>query len=154
MLGETEENLISVNDPNSEFARLMISIIQTIVLVEFIYVYLIYCVNLLLSQNMKFMKSIRLYNLAFIIFYLYLTSFEPWYAIWLIPTFMWQKPKNVKNILYITLSFEFAMTTYMFLRETYKLDWLFLIVTISVFALYKIFEKCNKEIKNGITKKS
>ena len=102
-------------------------------------VYIISCLELLFNKQNKITNMLRKYNVALILFLLILSNSQQWYLIWLFATIMWQKPKMIKNIIGITLAIEIANSIYMFKREWYMYDAIFIGTTVWIVLLWDIF---------------
>ena len=86
------------------------------------------------------MKMLRKYNTTLILFLLILTNCQQWYIVWLFATIMWQKPKMIKNIIWVSLITEFANSIYMFKSEWFIYDIYFVGIIICLFMMWQIYE--------------
>lgn len=111
-------------------------------MLAFIIIYLYNIIKLLFTKKkISFTKSIRIYNSLLLLFIFgTITNFQSWYAMWLLPTIMWQKGKMVKNILNITIAVELANVVFFSLYELYIYGKYYYILMV---ALIFIFSKIN-----------
>ena len=85
----------------------VLSAIKIISLIIFAVSYITIVGKLFFSNNIKeltFNKTIRTYQIFLIVFtFILITNFNSWYIVWLFPTLMWQKAKNIRTTLYLSL---------------------------------------------------
>ncbi len=80
--------------------REKVSILQNLILIIFAIAYIIVCIKLLLQKKIKFLKSIRIYNIFLLIFtFVLITNFNAWYVMWLFPTLFFLKSKSQATII-------------------------------------------------------
>ena len=132
----------------TEVSYYIVNTLNTAVLYIFIFIYIKFCIDLLTERKIKFIEQIRKYNNILIIFMLFFTTFQQWYLIWFFATIIWQKPKNIKNILVLSAITEIANSVYMFKYESYYFDPYFISTIIILFIIWKIFNsKFFKKVK-------
>ena len=119
--------------------------VRTILILVFMYQYVIFCIDLLLTRDLKFYKEIRKYNISVILFLLILTNFQQWYLIWLFATITWQKPNTIRNIIGLSACTEIANSVYLFLYESYKFDDYFVGLIIALFIIWQIVTNKDKK---------
>ena len=84
-------------------------IIQTLVLAIFAVIYVIVCIRLLLQKKIRFLQTIRKYNVFLLVFtFILITNFNAWYIMWLIPTMFFLKGKSQETILALSYSSQIA----------------------------------------------
>jgi len=89
-------------------------------LLIFVYMYVSRCLILLFKPQIKFRKEIKEVQYFLIAFlFLLITNFQPWYIMWLFPLLMWQKSKDIKLIIQISLISQFANSIFL----AYTEDW-------------------------------
>lgn len=96
-------------------------IIQKSLLTIFIYIYAFECIRLVSKKQIKFFKEakqIEYFLVAFL--FLLITNFQPWYIMWLFPLLMWQKAKNIKLIVQISLISQFANSIFVAYTENWR----------------------------------
>ena len=83
------------------------NIAKIITLAIFIISYIAIILKLFFSKHAKqltFRKTIRTYQVFLLIFtFVLITNFNPWYVIWLFPSLIWQKAKQIRYTLYLSL---------------------------------------------------
>ncbi len=77
--------------------------------------------RIICKKTYIFNKYMHDYN-GLLILFLFgtITNFQSWYTLWLLPTIMWQKSKDIKMILCITIAAEIANIIYFIFFEWYK----------------------------------
>ena len=84
----------------------ILSIIKIVELSVFAICYITILIKMFFSKNAKkltFRKSLQTYQIFIIIFtFILITNFNSWYVIWLFPTLMWQKAKNIRSTLWLS----------------------------------------------------
>ena len=96
--------------------------VRGMVVITFMLYYIKFCIDLITTKDIKFIKIMRKYNFALILAILVLTNCQGWYFGWLFATIMWQKSNMIKNIIGISAIVEIANSIYMFLKESYIYD--------------------------------
>lgn len=82
----------------------LVDYIQKAIFIIFTLISVVNVLLQLLKKNIKFHKVVRKYNLILLIFtFVVLTTFQPWYVVWIFPTLMWQKPRMQKVLIYMSL---------------------------------------------------
>lgn len=95
--------------------------INVFLLKAFIIIYFFTCVTVLNKKHIKWQKEIQKANYFIIAFlFLLITNFQPWYIMWLFPCFMWQKPKDIKLIIQISLISQIANSVFLAYGEGWK----------------------------------
>ena len=117
------------------------------VFIIFILVYEAFCIKMLVTKKNKFEESMQGYNYMLMLFMLSLSNFQQWYLIWLFASLVWQKKEVVKNILVIAFASEIANSIYMFKSESWRFDYIFVLIIIFIFAMWKL---CNYLFKEYI----
>lgn len=119
----------------------LMEIIKMSIEIIFFMYYAKLCIDLLIQKDIKFYKIIKKYNIALILFFLILTTFQPWYLIWLFATIMWQKPKMITDIVVVTAATEIANSIYMFKSEWYIYDIYFVGIIIFLFVIWQVISR-------------
>lgn len=92
----------------------ILSIIKTISLVIFALSYITIILKLFFNKNgnkIKFSKLIKTYQIFLLIFtFILITNFNPWYVIWLFPTLFYQKAKDIRYTLYLSMGVIYSYT--------------------------------------------
>lgn len=84
-------------------------IMQNLALGIFAIFYVYVCIRLLLQKEIKFLETIRKYNIFVLIFTLVLiTNFNAWYIMWLFPTMFFLKGKAQETILALSYTSQIA----------------------------------------------
>ena len=97
------------------------AVLNKCLLVIFIYVYGIRCLALLYKDKIKFRKEVKEVEYFLIAFlFLLITNFQPWYIMWLFPLIIWQRPKNIKLIIQISLVSQFANSIFLAYTENWS----------------------------------
>lgn len=85
----------------------ILDIIKFAILIVFIFVYGIVVLKLFFNKNLKEIKLqhiLRKYNVFILIFtFILITNFNAWYVLWVFPTIMWQSPKTIRLLLYLSI---------------------------------------------------
>ena len=106
-----------------ELTTIQIAIIlRNTMFLIFIITYIKFCIDLLITKNIKLNKTLRKYNPELILFLLSLTTFQQWYILWLFATLWWQRPNTIRNIIGVSLVSEIANSVYMFQVESFRYD--------------------------------
>lgn len=112
-----------------------------IVFCIFVYLYIVFCLKLLIKEKIDWNIEIKKYNFILIVFLLSLSNFQQWYLIWLFGTLMWQDKKMLKSIVCISLISEIANSVYMFKIESWRYDYIFVMIIWGMFLIWTILEK-------------
>ena len=135
---------ISEYSTNSE---IVINGLKYTLLEFFTLAYIVYCIRILLEEDIKFdinMRILFIFVLAFL--FLLITNFQPWYFMWLVPFMIWQKSDNIKLIVQMQLMTLVANMVFLIYSENYKYGVPFF--TIFVFGiLLCIIENKNSRIR-------
>ena len=128
-----------------------LSLIKMITMAIFAISYITIILKMFFNKNAKnitLIKSIRTYQIFLLIFtFILITNFNPWYVIWLFPTLMYQKAKNIRLTLYLSLG---AIASYTITyatkvdNETVGIPYLIIMIG-TVVILY-----CFKEVKDKV----
>lgn len=113
--------------------------IRAEVLFLFIILYIKFCLDILTTKEIKFLKVIRKYDFLLILFMLCLTNFEQWYLGWIWASMMWQRPKKIKFIINLSFISEIANSIYMFKGESWKYDAYF----VGIIILFMVVQNFN-----------
>lgn len=113
----------------------VMQVVRASLITLFIYYFVIQCLKFLFDKNNSIMKMLRKYNTTLILFLLILSNCQQWYIVWLFATIMWQKPKMIKNIIWVSLITEFANSIYMFNREVGIYDLYYVAIIIIMLLL-------------------
>ena len=137
---------------NKDFMEIVRAAMMTL----FVYCFVLKCFKFLFNKNNSIMKMLRKYNTTLILFLLILTNCQQWYIVWLFATIMWQKPKMIKNIIWVSLITEFANSIYMFKREIYIYDLYYVAIIIIMLLLAQGYAhiKADEDRSNQIGKTS
>lgn len=98
------------------------------------------------SKDITFRKTLRTYQIFLLVFtFVLITNFNPWYVIWLFPTLLWQKAKNIRLTLYLSLG---ALVSYSITYatrvddETVGIPYLVLmLLTVGILYVYREIHK-------------
>lgn len=140
---------------------------RNIMLIIFVVSYIMFCIDLLTTKEIRFNKTLRKYNLMLILFLLALSNFQQWYLVWLFATIAWQKPNMIRNIIGLSAASEIGNSIYMFKVESFKYDMYFVVIIVCVYIIWqlctnkkvnfnlykqKFLDICNKQItlKNNV----
>ena len=95
------------------------------------------------------MKTMKTYQVFLMIFtFVLITNFNPWYVIWLFPTLMWQKAKNIRYILYLSLgAINSYAITYLTKIDDETVGIPYLIIMILTIAILELVRRTIKRIK-------
>lgn len=90
-------------------------------MLAYIVLYISTLLKLIIDKNQyTFSYYIRKYNGLLLLFIFgTITQFQTWYILWLLPTIMWQKSKDIKWIISITAIVQIANIVYFALYEWY-----------------------------------
>lgn len=129
-----------------------LSLIKTITLAIFAISYIAIVLKLFFSKDIKqltFMKTMKTYQVFLMIFtFVLITNFNPWYVIWLFPTLMWQKAKNIRYILYLALgAINSYAITYLTKIDDETVGIPYLIIMILTIAILELVRRTIKRIK-------
>ena len=92
------------------------------------------------------MKTYQVFILIFT--FILITNFNPWYVIWLFPTLMWQKVKNIRLTLYLSFgAINSYAITYLTRIDNETVGIPYLIVIILTIAILEMLREINKRIK-------
>ena len=119
------------------------TIIRQTIFIIFVFTYVKFCIELLITRDIKLTNVLRKYNTELIIFILSLGTFQQWYLVWLFATFTWQKSKTIKSIVAVTLASEIGNTIYMFKTESYVYDAFFLLTILVIYVICVILSNFN-----------
>lgn len=128
---------------NSIFVIIAIKNITTAVIVSkgfmlaFIIIYITTIIKLIFTKKQyTFSKLIREYNELLILFIFgTLTTFQPWYTLWLLPTLIWDNSKNIKWLLSITILAQTSNIVYFIMYEHYIYGIYYSLLLISTIAI-------------------
>lgn len=102
------------------FPTIPVGVLSTLLLQIFAILYFFRCLIILFKDKIKFNELIRKYTMYLIMFiFILITQFQPWYLLWLMPIFMWQKSNMVKVLIAMGIIAEFANTVYILNGEYY-----------------------------------
>ena len=108
----------------------------------FVLFYSIQCINWLTEKNITWKKMMKTYNIILWIFlFLLITNFQPWYIMWLLPTFMWLNPFAMRNVLWLGLTSQFANTLFMLTGEDYRYGMIYTILMATGIVIVMIMQK-------------
>ena len=90
-------------------------------MLAFIVIYIIELIKLVFTtKQYTFYELIRKYNALLLLFIFgTITNFHSWYILWLFATIIWQKSKDIKLILAISIIVEVCNVVYFFMNENY-----------------------------------
>lgn len=95
-------------------------IVNKFLLIIFVYIYFCASLILLIKPKIKFnveAKKLQYFLIAFL--FLLITNFQPWYIMWLFPLLIWQKSKNIKLMIQISLISQFANSIFLAYTESW-----------------------------------
>ena len=129
-----------------------LSLIKTITLGIFAISYIIIVLKLFFGKNTKqltFAKTMKTYQIFLLIFtFVLITNFNPWYVIWLFPTLMWQKAKNIRYTLYLSLgAISSYAITYLTKIDNETVGIPYLIIMVLTIAILETGRRIKKELK-------
>lgn len=129
-----------------------LSLIKTITLSIFAISYITIVLKLFFSKDAKqltFIKTMKTYQVFLLIFtFVLITNFNPWYVIWLFPTLMWQKAKNIRYTLYLSFgAINSYAITYLTRIDNETVGIPYLIVMIITIAILELLRRIIKRIK-------
>lgn len=90
-------------------------------MLAYIIIYIVTIIKLLISKKQySFSYYIRQYNELLLLFIFgTITQFQSWYILWLMPTIMWLKSKDIKWMIWITAIVQIANIVYFIFDEYY-----------------------------------
>jgi len=124
-------------------------IVRVVLLFAFFIYYVKFCIDLITTKEIKWMQTIRKYNIAVILSLLILTTFQQWYLVWLFATIMWQKPNMIYDIIGISMISEIANSVYMFKKEWYIYDIYFVGCITCLFIIWQVYRPILKKCNGG-----
>lgn len=139
----------------------MLSLIKTLSLVIFSFSYIAILFKLFFakdSNKIRFNKLMKTYQMFLLIFtFVLITNFNPWYVIWLFPTLFYQKAKNIRYTLYLSMGVIYSYT----ITYATKIDdesvgipyFLVMVITILVLELIRQTKIKFKDVKRKELKK-
>lgn len=102
------------------------------------------------NSKIKIGRILKTYQVFLLIFtFILVTNFNAWYIIWLLPTIFWQKAKNIRNTLYITVGaiYSYAITFFSGIDDE-TVGILYLCITVGMVALLNLCRKTYILYKN------
>ncbi len=122
--------------------------VNRILILTFIILYFIKCLNLLIKKEIKIEKEMREHTIYLMIFlFLLITNFQPWYLIWLFYCIFWQKKENVFYLINLCLSTLFANCVFLLNSEAWTYGGTFFgIILVSIIGLKLLGD--NKKIRS------
>ncbi len=123
-------------------------------LLLFFLMYVINCIFLLISKNLKFYKENRTifgFTVAFLFFLI--TNFQPWYFMWLIPFIIWQKSDTIKLIIQMQILTLIANIIFLIYSEGGYQDIFFTIFVLGIGICVLINKKVFIKIKDFLIEK-
>lgn len=139
----------------------MLSLIKILSLVIFSFSYIAILFKLFFakdSNKIRFNKLMKTYQMFLLIFtFVLITNFNPWYVIWLFPTLFYQKAKNIRYTLYLSMGVIYSYT----ITYATKIDdesvgipyFLVMVITILVLELIRQTKIKFKDVKRKELKK-
>ena len=117
-------------------------VIQAVILCTFVFIYIVNAIKQLVDNDVKFSNTIRRYTTPFLIFiFAILTTFQPWYIVWILPFLMWQKSETQKVLISVTLLTNIANSIFVFFSESVIYGIVFVIL-MSILTLISICINC------------
>ncbi len=87
----------------------IVKVIQNSLLLVFTIYYIYLAIKMLKTNKGTFSKFIRKYNVIIFIFtFILITNFNPWYIMWLFPTIMFLKGKNINTVINLSYASQIA----------------------------------------------
>ena len=126
--------------------------IRNTVLGIFVVLYIKFCIDLLLTREIKINSALRKYNLRLVLFILALSNFQQWYLLWLFATMPWQKPNTIRNIIGISSITQIANSIYMFNKESFLWDIDFIKIILFIFFIWILCTNKNMKWRNKLEK--
>ena len=83
----------------------------------------------------------RIYLLLVIFLLTVITGFQTWYIMWLLPFIMWQRGKNTKSIIYLTIAAELSTIIFFAFGEWYMLGGYYYLSMIAIWSILNIVSK-------------
>lgn len=121
----------------------------------FTIIYGAYCIILLNKKGISFRKEMQNAN-YFIMFFLFflITNFQPWYIMWLFPLIIWQKEENIKWIIQISLTAEFANSVFLAYSEGWQngTPFVYILTTLSLVMYIVNIKNKEKRRKKALVK--
>lgn len=121
-------------------------------MLAFISIYIITISKLIFTdKEYTFSTFMREYNSMLLLFIFgTITNLQTWYTLWLLPTIMWQKSKNIKWLLSITIIAEISNIVYFLFNEHYKFGTYYCILLLSLMLISN--KICERKIIKGESK--
>ena len=111
----------------------------------FIYFFAIKNILFLFNPKIKLKKEMQ-YNLYLIMIFLFvlITSFQPWYIMWLFPLIVWQKASNIKLIVQTGLISMYANSVFLIYGENWRYGTYFYLILVSGMIICYLYNNKNK----------
>jgi len=136
---------------NQYFPYISVEILSTTCIGVFVIIYFFVCVDLLFKNKITLREVFGKYTLFLLAFiFLLMTKFHPWYLMWVLPVFMWQKSNNLKVIVAMGIIAEFANTVFLLNGEGFVNGTPFILVmytAILVFAVIMEKQSTKRKIR-------
>jgi hypothetical protein len=115
-------------------------------MIAFIVIYMAKIIELFISKKQyKFDEYMQSYNTLLLMFiFAVITSFQPWYIIWIIPTIFWQDEYNKKILLIMTSVVEFTNIIYFLFGDSYVYGQFYMFVFMIIMICVLIIDKQRK----------
>lgn len=112
--------------------------INKILLITFISIYFLKCLQLLCKKKVNLEKEMREHLIFLMIFlFLLITNFQPWYLIWVFYCIFWQKKENIFYILNICFMSLIANSVFLIFSEMWVYGAIFSAIMIASIILLK-----------------
>lgn len=123
-------------------------------MLAYIVIYISTIIKLLIDKNhYTFSYYIRKYNWLLLLFIFgTITQFQTWYILWLLPTIMWQKSKDIKWILSITAIVQISNIVYFLSYESYLFGTYYCALMMGLMLLSNVI--CNRNLKGETNEKT
>lgn len=123
--------------------------VSVVFMIAFIIIYIATLIKILFTKKQyTFSGFIRIYNGLLVLFLFgVITNFQSWYILWILPTLIWDKSKNIKWFLSIMIFSELANTIYFIFCEMYIFGAIYSFILILLMIISRfIYDKKHKEI--------
>jgi len=126
---------------NTKYAK----IASKICMIAFLLLYMYTLIRLFFTKKQyTFSALISKYNMLLVVFlFAVITNFQSWYTLWLLPTVMWDKSRNIKWLLSITIFAELCNAVYFVFCEYYGYAVIYSVCLISTVIISNLYWRSN-----------
>ena len=119
----------------------------------FMYCFALKSISLLKNSKINIQRELKhLWYFIFVFVFILITNFQPWYILWLFPLIMWQKPKNIRLLIQITIIVLFNYIIFMIYDDTWQIGANFALVQLGLIVVFYLIDNI-KELKRFIKKR-